>query len=270
MQTTGLKRNPCDKYYTCKETVSTCIDLIKDHIQIHPEDICIEPSAGNGAFINDIRSLSNHSLFYDLNPEHNDIIQQDYLQLTSFPISKNKIHVIGNPPFGRQSSLAIQFIKTSSAFCDSISFILPKSFKKNSLQKHFNLLFHLKHSWDIPSNSFLINDKVYDVPCVFQIWVKETIPRALPNKYIPHKYNFVKKEEPHDISFRRVGVYAGKIDRFTEDKSIQSHYFIKFDEELTDELFEKISKIVYKNKENTVAAKSISKQELMEEFNKIT
>ena len=31
MQTTGLKRNPCDKYYTCKETVSTCIDLIKEN-----------------------------------------------------------------------------------------------------------------------------------------------------------------------------------------------------------------------------------------------
>ena len=38
----------------------------------------------------------------------------------------NKIHIIGNPPFGRQSSLAIKFIKKSVEYCDSISFILPK------------------------------------------------------------------------------------------------------------------------------------------------
>jgi hypothetical protein len=44
------------------------------------------------------------------------------------------IHIIGNPPFGRQSSTAIKFIKKSCLFCNSLSFILPKSFKKDSLK----------------------------------------------------------------------------------------------------------------------------------------
>ncbi|GAG95725.1 unnamed protein product, partial [marine sediment metagenome] len=69
------------------------------------------------------------------------------------------------------------------------------------------------------------------------------------------------------ISFRRVGVYAGKVDRVTEKKSFQSHYFIKFDEPLTDELFDKLSNINYSGKDNTVGPKSIGKQELMKEFN---
>ena len=56
-----------------------------------------------------------------------------YHQLKNY---KN-IHIIGNPPFGRQSSLAIKFIKKSCEFCDTLSFILPKSFKKESLKKHF-------------------------------------------------------------------------------------------------------------------------------------
>ena len=60
-----------------------------------------------------------------------------------------KIHIIGNPPFGRQSSLAIKFIKKSAEFCDSISFILPKSFKKDSLKKHFPLNLQSPRNWNI-------------------------------------------------------------------------------------------------------------------------
>ena len=73
----------------------------------------------------------------------------------------------------------------------------------------------------------------------------------------------------HDISFRRVGGKAGNIDRETENKSIQSHYFIKFDIELTDALFDKLKKINYNCKNNTCGPKSISKQELIKEFNMV-
>ena len=107
------------------------------------------------------------------------------------------------------------------------------------------------------------------VPCVFQIWVKKDTDREISKKLIPNNYKYVKKEEPHEISFRRVGVNAGNIDRETEKKSIQSHYFIKFDMELTDELFDILSKLNYDSKNNTCGPKSISKQELIEEFNMV-
>ena len=79
----------------------------------------------------------------------------------------------------------------------------------------------------------------------------------------------MKKTDKHDISFRRVGVNAGYISKETEDKSIQSHYFIKFDIELTDILFNELKNIIYDCKNNTCGPKSISKQELMNEFNKL-
>ena len=49
---------------------------------------------------------------------------------------------------------------------------------------------------------------------------------------------FVKKTENPDISFRRVGVNAGNIDKKFDDKSINSHYFIKFTngESITDNM----------------------------------
>lgn len=267
-KTTGLKRNTIDKFYTNSNVVKECLKLVKNNINISDNDLCIEPSAGNGSFIPEIKENFNNYKFYDIEPEHNDIQKQDYLELDFNNILENydKIHIIGNPPFGRQSSVAIKFIKKSCQFCNSISFILPKSFKKESLKKHFPLSFHLVYEYEIPENSFTVNDTMYDVPCVFQIWVKKTINRSIPVKLEPKNFKFVKKDDGPDISFRRVGIYAGNIDTQIENKSEQSHYFIKFDYNLDDELLQKLSGINFENKNNTVGPKSISKQELIKEF----
>ena len=270
-QTSGLNRNTIDKYYTTENTVQICIELIKKYINIGPNDLCIEPSAGNGSFIKNITKLFSNYKFYDISPENNEIIKQDYLSFDHNEISTeyNNIHIIGNPPFGRQSSLAKKFIKKSAIFSNSISFILPKSFKKDSLKKTFPLNYHLICEQDLPDNSFTINNNNYNVPCVFQIWIKKDVNRILPKKLFPNKFKFVKKDENPDICFRRVGVYAGKIDKKYDDKSVQSHYFIKFDIKLTDDIFEKLTQLKYKDGDNTVGPKSISKQELIKEFNMV-
>lgn len=272
-QKKGLKRNTIDKYYTDLSYVTKCIENIKNYLSIQKDEIIVEPSAGNGSFINDIKSITCEYKFYDIEPEHHEILKQDYLLLdTSQFVGKYKsIHVIGNPPFGRQASLASKFIKKSCEFASSISFILPKSFKKDSMKSKFDEAFHLIFEEDVPSNSFIVNGKLHDVPCVFQIWKRENIPRAKVEKHVPHGFEFVKKNEAHDISFRRVGVYAGKIDTETDSLSEQSHYFIKFTNNKTkkenvDKL--KQGKIEFKTN-NTVGPKSISKQELIEEFNKV-
>ena len=265
-QKTGLKRNTTDKYYTCDNIVNDCYKYIKTHKIINKKDLIIEPSAGNGAFINIIKKLSSNYKFYDIEPENDNIIKQDFLQLEIN--KKSKIHIICNPPFGRQSSLAKKFIKKCCEFADTISFILPKSFKKDSFKSTFDINYHLEFEKDLPEKSFTVNDEYYDVPCVFQIWVKKTEPRKLKKKEEPYMFTFVKKNEQPDISFRRVGVYAGKIDKNIDDKSIQSHYFIKFNN-YSDELLSHIINKIKFNFDNTVGPKSISKPELINEFNKV-
>ena len=268
-QTIGLKRNTIDKYYTNEHTVNYCIDLIKKNIKIDDEDLIIEPSAGNGSFISAIKTISKNCLFIDIKPENQEIIQEDYLNLDIISLKEKykKIHIIGNPPFGRQSSMAINFIKKSAEFCDSISFILPKSFKKDSLKNHFSLSFHLICESEIKEKSFLVEGKEYDVPCIFQIWEKRSESREKKKKLEPINFKFVNKTEAHDISFRRVGVYAGKIDKNTKDKNIQSHYFIKLKKN-DEEIINNLSKVVF-DTDNTVGAKSISKQELILKYNEI-
>lgn len=266
-QDKGLNRDTIDKYYTKKSVVKECINEIKNYVNILPNDLIIEPSCGNGSFISEIKKLSNNYKFYDIKPEHKEIIEQDFLKLEI--ISNENIHFIGNPPFGRQSSLAIKFIKKCSLVGSSISFILPKSFKKDSMKRFFPLNFHLVFEKDLGKNSFLVNDNNADVPCVFQIYIKKNELREEKQIMKPINFIFVKKEQEPDISFRRVGVYAGKISKDIKDKSEQSHYFIKFKNNKTIEENIEILKKVKFDTNNTVGPKSISKQEIIPKYNNL-
>lgn len=270
-QSKGLKRNIIDKYYTKNDVVKSCIKHIKKHINISENDLIIEPSAGKGSFIESIKKLSNNYKFYDLEPEHDQIIKQDFLDLDCNKLKDKykKIHIIGNPPFGRQSSSAIKFIKKCCFFSDTISFILPRSFKKNSMKKYFSRNYHLLFEKDLIENSFLVNNIEHDVPCIFQIWKYKSKKRDNIKKENPINFKFVKKNEEPNISFRRVGVNAGKIMLEINDKSEQSHYFIKFtnNESIKNNL-KKLEKITF-DFNNTVGPKSISKQELIIKFNEL-
>ncbi len=267
-QTSGLKRNTIDKFYTSEPVVEECMIAFKKHIAIDKSSVIIEPSAGNGAFIADIKNMCDQHYFYDIAPDHPDVVKQDFLEYNPPFDNDETIHIVGNPPFGRQSALAIKFIKHCCTFATSISFILPRSFKKVSMQKYFHELFHCVYEADVAKGAFIVNDKPHDVPCVFQIWIKKETPRAKPETLMPINYRFVKQDESPDISFRRVGVNASDISTETQAKSKQSHYFIKFDAdaELHD-LIEKVKKISFDAATHTVGPKSISKQELIKEFN---
>ena len=131
-QTKGLKRNTIDKYYTKEAVVETCLSLIKKHLNIEKNDLCIEPSAGNGSFISSIKLEFTNYIFYDLEPENTEIIKQDYLQGSYDALNSkfNNIHIIGNPPFGRQSSLAIKFIKNHVSFVIVYHLYYQKVLKK--------------------------------------------------------------------------------------------------------------------------------------------
>ena len=90
---------------------------------------------------------------FDIDPKKDYITKQNFLELgldkyKSYQSEGRKIHCIRNPPFGRQASLARKFIKKCSLFSNTIAFILPKSFRKESYQKAFPLEFHLIKEYD--------------------------------------------------------------------------------------------------------------------------
>jgi len=268
---TGLNRNQLDKFYTQSQVVTKCIDMCLHNLNINKlNDIIIEPSAGQGSFTLQLIEIFENVISYDIEPENEKIIKQDYLKLETTHLENKTVHIIGNPPFGRQSSLAKKFIKKSCEFANSISFILPKSFKKQSLQKIFPLNFHLIKQIDLDKNSFTINDKKYDVPCVFQIWIKKNESRQLDKiVYTSNYFKFVKKHDNPDISIRRVGVNAGNLSNIITDKNVQTHYFIKFTDEISKTtILEKYKTIIFES-DNTEGPKSISKTELTKKINEL-
>ena len=256
-----------DKFYTEAAYADRCVKCFMKYVTIKQDDLIIEPGAGTGSFIPSIKSRHLNSRFYDIEPEGAEIIKQDFLLLDTTPFTEKCVHVIGNPPFGNQSSMAIKFIKKSCEFARSISFILPQSFKKESMMSKFEKHFHLIFEEDVPPNSFLVNGNTHDVPCVFQIWIKTELTRIKIERQPAAGFEFVKIDESPDISFRRVGVYAGKIEADT-NKSEQSHYFIKFTNNLP--LCENLNKLkAVKFDFNTVGLISISKLEVINEFNRV-
>jgi len=265
----GLKRNLDEKFYTKINIAQTCISYFKEWIKPSVKSRIIEPSAGNGSFSNVLRGMFKKITAIDIHKELDYIIQGDYL--TYEPDRRETIHVIGNPPFGRQSSLVKKFIKHSSKYADSISFILPKSFKKDSVKKVFPRSFHLIYEWDLPKNSFYIasTDKDHNVPCIFQIWKRKDTLRPLPDDPLPLFFSFLKYgEEGIDFAIRRVGGKAGDLIEDWKGCNTQTHYYIRLNG-INKKKFINLYNPNAFDSDNTVGPRSISKGELTKMINAI-
>ena len=279
--------NSLDKFYTQKQVAKLCCDLFKCHITINPDkDIIIEPSVGTGSFIEPLLKITKNIKCYDIdnslfniNHEYQNTLYTKYVQnldFLSIDASNFKqydnIYVVGNPPFGRQSTMAIKFIEYMCTFCNAFGLILPKSFLKPTLYNKINNSFHLLYYTDLSNNSFIYNNNDYNVPCIFAIYIKRDYNRIPCEKLQPYMFNFTKPEQQHTINFRRVGVNAGFIDLSINSihKSQQSHYFINIDNSIwSPRLLDNLQNINFSQRDLTVGPKSISKQELIDEFNKI-
>lgn len=168
------KVNILDQYYTNPDIAKLCFDKVINLYQ-SKFDIYIEPSAGDGSFFN---LLPSNRVGYDLDPKHHEVIMQDYLKINCDIFSNKKVITIGNPTFGKNSSLAVKFFNKSAEHSSVIAFILPKTFKKVSIQNKLNVNFRLIKTFDLPKNSFILNNQTYDVPCCFQIWQKSNKKRC--------------------------------------------------------------------------------------------
>jgi hypothetical protein len=188
------------------------------------------------------------------------------------PSSSTEYLVFGNPPFGRQGSLAKAFIAHAATFASRIAFILPRSFHKPSMFRAFPLEFHCVWVEELPADSFLVNGESHSVPCVFQMWERLTWPRPAPAAVAPEGFQYVKATEAHDFVVRRVGVRAGAAMVATEGltPSPQSHHFLRLADSVRGvvsvaELVAKIS--AHEFPTNTTGPRSLSKGEINEVIN---
>lgn len=263
----GGQKHLLDKFYTKPEVASGYI------LKADSQDFTtiIEPSAGSGAFSNQIPNC----IALDLEPEGVGIIQQDWFDFSYVKKEGEKVLVIGNPPFGQQNSLAVRFINHAAKFADRIAFILPISFMKASVQARIDLNMHLTHEEELPKDSFTFNDESYDVKCVFQIWDRKDTKREKQDKTdlnTNNLFDFVKKDASPDAAIQRVGGNAGKATSSYDGKSMASNYFIRFknqkDRDNLKAVIESLNAVSYPSRDLAVGPRSISKSEMNTEINK--
>jgi hypothetical protein len=252
------QKDELDRFYTKTEIAEFCIEKVKETITNFNEYIFIDPCVGNGAFYN-LFDTAN-SIGIDINSNSDKFIKEDYLKWYPKDI-KNRYLICSNPPFGVQNNLAIKFINHSAKFAEVIAFILPRSFKKESLYSRINKNFVYFKVFDLPKNSFLFNGKDYDVPCCFFIYVRGYRNETLLNLDTDY-FTFCKQEEA-DCEIIRVGGRSGFCTKDIMGKKY--NYFIKVNKEKisVDNFINKVNNIDFDCKNFTVGPRSISKKELL-------
>ncbi len=65
-----------DQFYTKPNTAELCISFLRNNINIEKYDVILEPSAGNGVFVD--LMPEEKILALDLEPYHSKIIKQDF------------------------------------------------------------------------------------------------------------------------------------------------------------------------------------------------
>lgn len=263
-----------DKFYTVPSVSKKCIDTVEMHYPWSQWDLVIEPSAGDGSF--SLQIPSENIVAIDIEPEHTTITRADFLSYHPPPSDTNvNILTIGNPPFGRVSSMAIKFFNHASKWSSVIAFIVPRTFRRISVQNKLHPMFHLVHDEDVPLSPCSFQP-VMNAKCAFQIWEKRNEPRnkiELPSTHCDWDYKpFGANDEngqptpPSDADFaiRAYGGQCGEI-RTTHLQVLRpkSWHWIKANIDV-ETLIQRFKSLDYACSLNTARQNSIGKKELVQ------
>jgi hypothetical protein len=227
-----------DQYYTNPEYAKYFLEQIQNKIDLTQFDTLLEPSAGSGAFYHQFPSWIE-KIGIDIDPKIDNLIKMDFLQ---FNIQNKKVITIGNPPFGKNATLAIKFFNHAAQFSQYICFIIPKTFRKNNIINRLNPQFHLIWDEDVPDNSFIFENEIYNVNCCAQIWQLKEQKREkniILNKGLIEDWFEFTTFDKGDFEIQRVGNSAGRIlDKIIHNTG--SFYYIKSKNPETLNIFKQI------------------------------
>ena len=225
-----------DKFYT-KPAIARRLVTTLD---LGEYETIVEPSCGAGAFVAALKEKllsgsgerSQPALhFIDVasaEPAH----RADFFDWTPPPPAAGgggKCLVVGNPPFGKNASLAVRFFNRAALFADTVAFIVPRTFQKRSTHNKLDLRFHLQREEVLEVDAFTFCGEPYAVPCVWQVWAKRGgRKRAKHVAPAVHDFAFVNQGGGGDFAMRRVGVNAGRLfEAGVATRSVGSHLFLK-------------------------------------------
>jgi len=267
--TTTKNENGLDQFYTNTDIASKCYNKLIQKININDYDIHLEPSAGKGSFFNIMDNTKKIGL--DIEPKKEGIHKMNFFD---YKPKHNKYLVIGNPPFGKVSSLAVKFFNKSAEFANCIAFIIPRTFKRVSIQNKLNFNFKLIYNEDLPVKPCCFTPKM-TAKCCFQIWIKtETKRKKIIYDKTHTDFNFLKhgpkdkNNQPTppkncDFVLKAYGANCGQMmDKNLKDLRPKSWHWLKsnIDIEILKDRFKQLD---YSMSKDTVRQDSLGQQELI-------
>jgi len=274
-----------DKFYTKPEVAEACMDFVRHTLEaegVTHVGTWLEPSAGAGAFLH--LMPAGNRIGFDIAPAPgvDDVVEQDFTRWKGLNSLPGPVVTVGNPPFGRNASLALRFVNllAGGRKGDYVCFILPRTFEKVAMQHKVGQSLRLVAEMKMATNSFTHDGRDYPVPCCFQIWTHMGNEYQRDRQHRPIEHNdfdivpgengfaHLPEDEQPKFAFQRVGGQAGMVSVEGLTKSWRSHYLIK-PNIACDVLFERLKALEPKwlaIRERTAGNPSIGKNELVEAY----
>lgn len=250
-----------EQYYTPRhlaiELTRTLFELLPDPSSRH----FLEPAGGTGSFVDALENLGAVNIrALDTHPFHPKVQKADFL---STEIRAKELVTLSNPPFGRNNALSIPFFNRAADFSSHIAFLVPRSWRKWSVQNRLDTRFHLVHDQDV---ALIYQDrqgeplsKSNELRTCFQIWERRDYPREIIT--VPDN-GYLEKVTPEsaDIAIRVFGYGCGQVLEEFERKPNTTLMFLRLHRGITASLLRELDFDKFRN--NTAYTQALSFQEL--------
>ncbi|HAE74572.1 MAG TPA: hypothetical protein DCG44_05185 [Candidatus Aquiluna sp.] len=201
-----------EQYYTPKGLADELVKLTLKAIPRATEKSFLEPAGGTGSFIEALNMAGIEAVTsVDKYPMHPGVIQADFLEWETMDTD---LLTISNPPFGRNNALSVPFFNRAAKFSSHIAFLVPRSWRKWSVQNRLDTRFHLVLDVDVAVQyEDVLGAKIAkrnDLRTCFQIWEKRLELR--PVIAVPDN-GFIQKSSPNDadLAIRVFGYGCGTV-----------------------------------------------------------
>ena len=220
-----------EQYYTPLETACHCLKVLQSKVDTEGK-LWLEPAGGTGSFVEALLSSGiSESLIrsYDIEPKHRLVTKTDDFLKESLSDISNAV-TLTNPPFGRANKLSVPFFNKCSEVSDYVAFVVPKSWRKWSVQDRLNPLFHVIHDEELQVDYTMSEGNPEKskgkLATVFQIWERR---EGLREKVNVEDRGYIKKCSPlnADVALTVFGRGCGKLETEFDRKPNTTKMFLK-------------------------------------------
>jgi hypothetical protein len=218
-----------EQFYTPPAIAESIIKIVQKRLGNLSGYTLLEPAGGTGSFIEAARRHGlTKVISFDIEPHHKKIKLGDFLDQE---ITRKGLITVSNPPFGRNNSLSIPFFNKAAQVSDLIVFIVPRSWRKWSVQNRLNQNFHLVRDDDLAINYVDVNgddshakDRLRT--CV-QYWERRETIRPLIKV---QDMGIIERTTPDqaDAALTMFGYNCGSLTTDFELRKITTRMYLKF------------------------------------------